>query len=47
MVFDVVTENAPAGSRSTVVFNTVSSDPAKSLEIELFSETGPALFERI
>lgn len=47
MVFDFVTENAPDGSRSTLVFGDVSSGPAKSLEIELFSETGPALFERV
>ncbi|TYC75644.1 serine hydrolase [Stappia sp. BW2] len=47
MVFDVTTENAPAGSRSTVVFNDISNGPAESIEIELFSETGPALFERI
>lgn len=47
MVFDFVTENAPLGSRSTLVFAEMEGGQAQSLDIELFGEDGPARFERV
>ena len=46
MVFDIDTENAPAGSRSAATFSG-GPDKAETLEIELFIMSGPARFERI
>lgn len=47
MTFDFVNENAPLGSRSTLTFEGIANGPARSLEIELFSEKSPSRFERI
>ncbi len=46
MVFEIDTENAPAGSRSAATFSG-GPDKAETLEIELFVMDGPARFERI
>ncbi|WP_246072526.1 serine hydrolase domain-containing protein [Martelella lutilitoris] len=46
MVFDIETENAPAGSRSAATFSG-GQDKAETLEIELFVQNGPARFKRI
>ncbi|WBU58996.1 serine hydrolase [Paracoccus albus] len=47
MVFDFVTENAPAGSRSTIEFEVAGEGPARAVVIELFGEDGPSRFIRI
>lgn len=47
MVFDFVTENAPIGSRSALTFLEMDNSRARSLEIEVFGEDGPARFQRI
>ena len=46
MVFDINTENAPAGSRSTAVFSGEGAQ-ADTLQIELLDLNGPALFDRV
>ncbi|MBB4120746.1 serine hydrolase domain-containing protein [Martelella radicis] len=45
MVFDIDTENAPAGSRSAATFSG-GPDKAETLEIELFVMDGAARFKR-
>ncbi|WP_116132737.1 serine hydrolase [Tropicimonas sp. IMCC34043] len=47
MVFDFVNENAPVGSRSSLIFGDFAGGRAGSLEIELFGETGPSRFLRV